>query len=45
MFLVSQGLPQLFPWICYLPGLKQVCEAIDDTYDKLVPGLDIDGDR
>jgi hypothetical protein len=42
---VHKGIETLFPWICFIPGLKQLCEVIDDTYDKLIPGIDLDGDR
>jgi len=34
-----------FPWICYLPGAYKVCQAIFDTYDKLLPSVDFDDDK
>ena len=34
-----------FPWICYLPGIYKLCEALSDTYKKLLPAVDIDGDK
>ena len=33
------------PWVCYIPGVKQLCEALDNVYDQLVPAVDLDGDR
>ena len=34
-----------FPWICYLPGIYRLCEALSDTYTKLLPAIDLDGDK
>ena len=34
-----------YPWICYLPGIYRLCEALSDTYTKLLPAVDIDGDK
>ena len=34
-----------FPWVCYLPGIYRLCEALSDTYKKLLPAVDIDGDK
>lgn len=42
---ISYYLTKAFPWICYLPGVHQLCLALDNAYDKLLPGVDLDGDR
>ena len=34
-----------FPWICYLPGIYRLCQAVTDTYEHLVPALDHDNDK
>lgn len=33
------------PWICYLPGVSQLCTALKDVYGKLIPAIDHDGDK
>ena len=34
-----------FPWICYIPGVLSLCQALANTYTQILPGIDIDGDR
>ena len=34
-----------FPWICFLPGIYRLCEALSNTYSKLLPAVDLDGDK
>ena len=41
----DKRLIEAFPWICYLPGIYRLCQALTDTYKKLLPALDHDGDR
>jgi len=41
---LSSLLIQVFPWICWIPGVKQICEAFDNAFHRIVPGLDVDGD-
>ncbi len=57
MFLIQIGIPKEFliaakmdthrnwPWICYIPGVSSLCEALFDAYEKLVPALDHDDDK
>ncbi len=33
------------PWVCYLPGVRTLCQALVDVYDQIVPGVDYDGDK
>ena len=35
---------KLFPWICWIPGVKQICEAFDHAFHQILPALDVDGD-
>ena len=42
---LEDGLIKAFPWICYIPGVYRLCVALSDTYNKLLPGVDLDGDR
>ena len=41
----EKRLIKAFPWICYLPGIYRLCQALTDTYKNLLPALDHDGDR
>jgi len=33
-----------YPWVCNIPGLWQLCQALDRAFNRLEPGLDVDGD-
>lgn len=33
------------PWFCFVPGVSKLCQALENVYDKLVPGVDLDGDK
>ncbi len=33
------------PWICKIPGVSELCAALDNVYDKLTPFYDFDGDK
>ena len=37
--------PEGMPWVCYIPGVKQLCQALVNVYDQLVPAVDLDGDK
>jgi len=41
---VTESMVKAFPWLCYIPGVSQICEAFERTFHDLVPGLDIDED-
>jgi hypothetical protein len=41
----DQLLVKTFPWICYVPGVYYVCQALANTYSKLLPSVDFDGDK
>ncbi|XP_023330125.1 acyloxyacyl hydrolase isoform X2 [Eurytemora carolleeae] len=41
---LSEMIVKVFPWLCYIPGVRQLCEALERTFEQLEPGLDIDGD-
>ena len=32
------------PWVCYIPGVRQFCDALEAAYKRLVPALDKDND-
>jgi len=42
--LVTELAERAFPWLCYIPGVRQICEALERTFYDLVPGLDFDDD-
>ena len=42
--LVSFMILESLPWICWIPGVKQLCDAFDAAFHRIEPGLDIDGD-
>ena len=29
-------------WLCWIPGVRQLCDAFDAAFHRLVPGLDVD---
>ncbi len=33
-----------FPWVCFLPGVKELCNALHAVYWRLTPAVDLDGD-
>ena len=35
---------KIFPWICWIPGVSQICEAFENAFHRILPGLDVDGD-
>ena len=42
--LVSYMIIQALPWICWIPGVKQLCDAFDNAFHRILPALDVDGD-
>ena len=42
--LVSYMIIQAAPWICWIPGVKQLCDAFDNVFHRILPALDADGD-
>lgn len=34
-----------WPWVCHVPGVSELCQALDNIYDRLTPGVDLDGDK
>jgi len=35
---------EMLPWVCNIPGVWQLCQALERAFHRLVPGLDVDGD-
>ncbi len=33
------------PWVCRIPGVSELCRALEDVYDLLTPAADLDGDK
>ncbi len=29
------------PWVCTIPGVSQLCQALEAVYDKLTPAIDL----
>ena len=42
--LVSYMIIQTLPWICWIPGVKQLCDAFWNAFHRVRPGLDVDDD-
>ena len=42
--LVTYMVLQSLPWLCWIPGVKQLCDAFDNAFHRVLPALDVDGD-
>ena len=41
---IDEKIVQSIPWLCWIPGVKQLCDAFEAAFHRVLPGLDVDGD-
>ena len=41
---LEEKIVESLPWLCWIPGVKQLCDAFEAAFHRVLPGLDVDGD-